>query len=213
MQYRTLFLQFVLSQIDACDKASEVAKSVSILHAIRWVAQAWDAVTPETIRKCFRKAGILDDSFSVVARPYYEHDPFLDLDSTALEIESLMQQIQPEEGTCSSTEFVNGDDNIATCFETDDDSWDQQFIASLDSQFRSTGVSSDPEEEDEEEELAPPQTKVRNLSEAIYHLEDVRAFLDNKGHLTEATMPYFTARIDKVVLMTFFSLELHVHHY
>ena len=59
VHYRTLLLRFVLSQIDVCDKASEVAKSVSILHSIRWAAQAWDAVSAETIRRCFRKAGIL----------------------------------------------------------------------------------------------------------------------------------------------------------
>ena len=56
VQYRTLFLRFVLSLIDACDKASEVAKSVSILHPIRWVAQA-DAMSAET--RCFRKAGMM----------------------------------------------------------------------------------------------------------------------------------------------------------
>ena len=118
VQYRTLFLRFVLSQISACDKASEVTKLLNILHSIRWVAQAWDAVSPETIRKCFRKAGILDDSFSVVTRPH-EHDPFLDIDSNTSEIdnvESLMEQIQPEGGTCSTAEFINGDDDLATCF-------------------------------------------------------------------------------------------------
>ena len=50
IHYRTLFLHFVLSKIDACETASEITKSVSILHAIRWVAQAWEAVQPETVR-------------------------------------------------------------------------------------------------------------------------------------------------------------------
>ena len=45
----TLLLCFVLSQTDACDKASEVTKSLSILHSVRWVAKEWDAVSPETI--------------------------------------------------------------------------------------------------------------------------------------------------------------------
>ena len=40
VHYRTLFLRFVLSKIDACETASEITKSVSILHAIRWIAQA-----------------------------------------------------------------------------------------------------------------------------------------------------------------------------
>ena len=93
---RTLFLRYVLSQIDASDKASEVNRSLSILYSIRWVAQAWDAVSPDMIKRCFRKGGILDFSFSVLNRPY-EHDPFLNIDSNTSEIdnniESLMEQI------------------------------------------------------------------------------------------------------------------------
>ena len=103
----------------------------------------WDAVSPDTIRRCFRNGGILDDSFSVVTCPY-EHNPFLDIDSNNSEIdnniESLMEQNQPEGGTFSSVEFINGDDDLVTCFETDDHSWDQQFLVSLDSQSASTGA-------------------------------------------------------------------------
>ena len=44
-------------KIDECDKASDVAASVNILIAVRWVAQAWSKVKSETISKCFRKAG------------------------------------------------------------------------------------------------------------------------------------------------------------
>ena len=216
VKYRTLFLRFVLSQIDACSKASEVTKSLSILHSIRWVAQAWDTVSPETIRRCFRKAGILDDSFSVPTRPH-EHDPFLDIDLNTPEIEnieSLMEQIQPEGGICSSTEFINGDDDLVTCFETDDDSWDQQFLTSLDSQSASSapGVSSDPkEEEEEEEELEPPQPKVRKLSEAISHLEGVREFLDNKGHIAEATI--VSSAVDKLALLHCKTRQSHLDDY
>ena len=37
-------------------------------------------------------------------------------------------------------------------------------------------------------ELGPPQPKVKNLSEAISHLEGVQEYLDSRGHLTEATI-------------------------
>ena len=87
VHYRTLFLRFVLSKIDACETTSEVTKSVSILRSIRWVSQAWEAVNPETIRRCFKKAGILDDSLSEVT-PCQELDPFMDIDSNTSEIES-----------------------------------------------------------------------------------------------------------------------------
>ena len=47
----------------------------------------------DTFRRCFRKEGILDDSFSVVTLPN-EHDLFLDIDSNTFEIESLMAQVR-----------------------------------------------------------------------------------------------------------------------
>ena len=53
-------------------------KSVSILAAIRLVAIAWSKVKEEIILKCFRKAGVLDNSLDVVARPA---DPFVEADA------------------------------------------------------------------------------------------------------------------------------------
>ena len=86
--YHTLFLRFVLSQTDACIKTSEVPKSLSILHSIRWVAKVWDAVSPETIRRWFKRAEMVDVSFSVHPRQH-EHNPFLDIDLNTPEIENL----------------------------------------------------------------------------------------------------------------------------
>ena len=57
VHYRKLFLCFVISKIDECDTASEVIKSVNILQAIRWVAQAWEAVSKDTLSKCFQESG------------------------------------------------------------------------------------------------------------------------------------------------------------
>ena len=199
VQYRTLLLRFILSQIDTCDKASEVAKSVNILRAIRWVAQAWDMVNPDTIRKCFRKAGILDDTFSVVTRPH-ENDPFLNVDSNNIpEIESLITQILPEGEACSSEEFISGDADLATCFETDDTTWDEQFLQSLDSQDVTTVSVDISDEEEEEEDLGPPQPKVSSLVDAISSLESVREYLDTKGYLSEASI--VSSAVDKVALL------------
>ena len=66
VHYRRYFLKYVLSKIDQCDSASDVVKEIDLLVAIRWVALAWTQVTAETIKKCFRNAGILNKELDVV---------------------------------------------------------------------------------------------------------------------------------------------------
>ena len=89
VHYRRYFLRYVLSKIDECDSASEVVKSVDILVAIRWVALAWSQVAAETISKCFRKAGILDEELDVVTRGEVDLDPFIEADER-MELEGLI---------------------------------------------------------------------------------------------------------------------------
>ena len=51
IHYRKLFLRFVLSKIDESnDSASQIVKSVNVLMANGWVAEAWDSVKEETIK-------------------------------------------------------------------------------------------------------------------------------------------------------------------
>ena len=58
------------------------------------MAQAWEAVKPEKIKKCFRKEGDLDESF----RPCEEVDPFEDEDEVdTSEMHNLIGQLGPAE--------------------------------------------------------------------------------------------------------------------
>ena len=79
VHYHRFLLWYVLSKIDECESASEVASEVSILVAIRWIAQAWKEVKAETICKCFRKAGILVVGMDVVSCDLSGEDPFSDI--------------------------------------------------------------------------------------------------------------------------------------
>ena len=99
----------VLTKIDTCSTAHDVIKSVTILDAIRWVALAWEKVSPETVQKYFRKAGILSTNLEVVSCfVENEEDPFADLedhnegtnldeDPDAVELQYLMDQLQTED--------------------------------------------------------------------------------------------------------------------
>ena len=65
-------------------------------YIVRWVALAWEKVKPETISKCSRKAGVLQDAtMDVVARTHdTEDDPFLESDA-CMELQNLLEKTMP----------------------------------------------------------------------------------------------------------------------
>ena len=86
-----MFLQDVLARIDECDNATDVANSVNILVAIRWVVKAWVAVSltgqtavkETTICKSFEKVVyILDSTLNVVSCDLDDKDPLLAADES-----------------------------------------------------------------------------------------------------------------------------------
>ena len=92
MHYRKLFLQHVFARIDECDTDTDVADSVNILVAIRWITKAWLAVKETTICKCFRKAGILDSTLNVVSCDLDDKDPSLATDESMALQDSLTKR-------------------------------------------------------------------------------------------------------------------------
>ena len=103
VHYRKMLLQHVFTRIDQCNHASGVVKSINILASVRWVAVAWEKVKPETIMKCFRKAGILrDDMSDIVTRPHESvdfKDPFVEADE-CMDLQHLIDQALPSEQSC-----------------------------------------------------------------------------------------------------------------
>ena len=133
---------------------------MNILVAIRWVALAWSQVAAETISKCFRKTGILDEELDVVNRGEVDLDPFIEADER-MELEGLIDNIS--DSGCTVDEFLTGDSDLAVCVEMDDDNWDTTFLEELgeDQSEEIDRIESD--EEDDQEE--PP--KLKSYKEAI----------------------------------------------
>lgn len=181
VHYRKLLLRYVLSKIDETDdSASQIVQSVTVLTAIRWVAEAWESVKEETIMKCFRNAGITGSSFSVVSRAYETEDPFDEVDAQE-ELRDLVDEIP---GNCPVEEYIDGENDIPICMQYYDD-WEERFFAELGS---SQGDSdNDPDEEEEQFDVEPPPTKITKFQDAISSLEAVQAFLDSKGYPEEST--------------------------
>ena len=87
-------------------------------------------------------------------------------------VEDLIHRISmPNEARCSVSEYMNGDDDLPTCSEEGDETWEEEFFAS----------DQHPLEEEEPDDvsfdLEPPPSKIRNFCEAIHSLEDVKPFL------------------------------------
>ena len=203
--YRKLLLKYIVAKIDQHALASEVAKTINILQAIRWIAEAWQQVSCETILKCFRKAGILTKEFEMRSLPSIDQDPFADCDEVENPVEEseltgLISQIQLQDA-CSADELIKGEDLIPICTEVTDEDWEESFFAELGPASKrmneEDGCEDDSEGEEEEPVLLAP--KVKSYSDAIESLEDVLKFLENKSHTDEATSlsSLISAVIDK----------------
>ena len=55
-------MRYVLARIANDRFASEIANAVDILQAITWTAAAWKEVTEDTIKNCFVKCGIVEQT-------------------------------------------------------------------------------------------------------------------------------------------------------
>ncbi|XP_066921311.1 tigger transposable element-derived protein 6-like [Clytia hemisphaerica] len=62
-KYRMKLMRFVIARTKEDVLASEIAKQVDVLQAIEWVAKAWEEVSTDTIKNCFRKCGFDQNSY------------------------------------------------------------------------------------------------------------------------------------------------------
>ena len=176
VHYRSYFLRHVLTKIDECACASEVVKSINVLVAIRWVAMAWSLVQEETIRKCFRRAGVLDSDLTVVARD--EQDPFLATDECAT-LEDLISITMSGHEACPVEEYITGEGSLPVCNGLDDSNWESSFFAQL--------VQEEPEEEDDDQgEQILTLPTIKTYKDANMYVEEVQQFLEQEGHVEEA---------------------------
>ena len=177
--YRTLLLRFVLSKIDDTNvTASQIVKSISVLMGIRWVAEAWDSVQEKTIRKCFTKSGITGSGFSVVHRLYEDEDPFDDVEAQE-ELRELLDRISPSDTNCPVEEYIDGEGDVPTCMQYNNN-WKDHFFANLGSSqsFSNSLVQEDPDDEEGLFDLEPPPPKITRFQDTISSLEEVQSFLD-----------------------------------
>ena len=157
--YHKLLLQHVISQINECESAYELVKTVDVLNAIRWVAQAWESVATSTIQKCFRKAGVLQtELMNVVSRGSEQEDPFADLETEhgrlRSELQEMIGQVDTRDGMmCSAEEFITVDDALPICRELEEEAWSTSFLEEIETRSQVEKDNDEDDEEDDEDEV------------------------------------------------------------
>ena len=82
--------------------------------------------------------------------------------------------------------MMTAENEVPICSEFSDDTWDERFMTELQPKSSEACVSSD-EDECEHDIPEPPAKRVKMYKEAVECLEDVRLFLEQKGHTELAT--------------------------
>ena len=191
-----------MARLDEFSLASEFIKTLTILNAVRWVAEAWNLVKEGTVKKCFRKAGILNLNFSIVTLDPIlssdDGDPFTDLDidhneddeDQSAELGELISCVQTE-NECSVQDLIEAENCIPICQEFANENWEDEFFSELGPASKSLTLETDDEGSDSDVcivEMSKEDTlKITNFSEAIKSLDEIIKYLEKKGHTTEAT--------------------------
>ena len=153
------------------------------------LADAWEAVTNETIINCFRKAGIaptvqraaIDDS----------DDPFKDLQESLDELRTLDSSMAPDDVT--TTDLVSLDDNvIATAPEISDD----DIIEELRDKQQGDEEDSDDEISSEDVDPVVEEPSRSAIESAIDALKDAAMFSD-KGDQMKTLITSFERLYEK----------------
>ena len=57
VHYRKLLIQSFLANMDSTSSGSELARTLSVLNAVIWISQTVKNLLPDTVTRCFEKAG------------------------------------------------------------------------------------------------------------------------------------------------------------
>ena len=164
IRYRRLLLTRVLSLIDKCESADELAKKVNVLDAVIWTVSALKEIESSCVAKCFQKAGF---NFKV------ESDEAGDDDEVVYpSVNDLMQKL-PAPMQCDDEGYESIDNDLCT-EEMEDDI--TAFIPTEDE----NGASDD---DDGNVEISDAVTRstVTNFSNALDDVKNLILFACEQG--------------------------------
>ena len=207
VHYRKLLIRHTLAAInDTEDNASKICKSVNVLLAIRWIKQAWELVSPTTIKNCFKHCGALSTESEEELT-----DPFSDLDTQGCDVADLDELLTPFDSCITATEYVDEEDDLSTCYvfdKTEKSDWREGLRVEVledcsEPKRPALGNENDSHSSDEELEC----TSIRSLDVALTLAKDLMLFLVEKGEEEAAENQ------QKVISsLEIAKLKLHVNH-
>lgn len=105
VHYRKMVLQSLLASMEDDGSASnvdELPNKINALDAVNWLTKSVNSIKPDTVKKCFAKAGFN----SILGRPIDDDDPLLDNDFKLL-CSTINDRVDSEE-------YVNIDKRLCT---------------------------------------------------------------------------------------------------
>lgn len=155
--YRKRLLRHLLLKMDEAHSVTDLVKEVTLLDAILWMRNAWDATSSTTIQKCFANCGF-NTGLSTPPADTTEEDDTTDLN--------------PAMADMTWDEYVDADVNVATS-NTTDDKWEQNLIAvARGDQPQDTDQDTDDDDAtDDETALAPTVVSHRTALDYLTALQ------------------------------------------
>ena len=178
-RYRKRLIKHLLTKLDICEKASEIAKSVSVLDCIYWINASWRETELSTIRKCFLRAGMIQD------------DDRIDDDDSDDDV-PLMELVRSNLGySPSELRSIDEIEDQIPVEETYEGEWESQLIQSfLDDETRTDSLSEDDDDIDD-----------RELTSDLSYPE-VLSMLDKLHNFAVVTDNRFIEKVEELRAMT-----------
>ena len=148
VKYRSAIVKLYINRIES---GQELPK-ISILDAMKFLVQAWNRVTKDTVQNCFKRAGISKDAQADAVEEI--DDPFKSLQSDLDELQLPDQSLVPDGATAE--DYTDTDKNLVVTKSALID--DEEILG----QYRETpNVDVDDDTEENTEEVEPPNKPSR----------------------------------------------------
>lgn len=157
--YRKFVLQSLVAKINTCTNVSQLVKQINVLDAVNWIHQAKKKILPETVKKCFLKAG------------FPAHASADTQDVTVENLQAISDLCKQGNLPDNAEDVVNFDNELAT-------TEDIQSAADIAAENSRCEVM---EEMDDDDEGNERELKIRTFGEALSVVSDLQEFAASKN--------------------------------